>query len=110
MMNPMMAAKNQSLQNLMDTMDEDDSKKIPGITISISLPEGMEANVEGAGGDSQSNNDDLMPPEDPGNIDAQSGMQEGAEQSGVPGTESSPFEELMKKKLAEKRGMGNNGY
>ncbi len=105
-MDPRLMAKNQSLQNLMGAMDDDEAKKIPGITISISLPEGMEANVEDGAQDQDDKLPDLLPPDEPeGGMD---NPQAGAESSGTPGTGGSPFEELMKRKLAEKKSLG--GY
>lgn len=42
-MNPNMMAQGKSLQDLMDAMDEDDSKKLPGITIEIISGPGHES-------------------------------------------------------------------
>lgn len=94
-------AKQKSLENLMGLMDEDEAKKIPGITISISVPEGMEGEENGEQG-----SDPLASMQSPDENSAPMAH----EAMGSPGTGSSPFEELMKKKLLEQRGAGPSGY
>lgn len=70
-MNPNMMAQGKSLQDLMDAMDEDDSKKLPGITIEI---------ISGPG---------------------QDGGEPDGDEDGDTGQPMNPFEALLKKKQAE---------
>ncbi len=88
-----MNARHQSLQSLMQAMDDDESQKIPGVTIIIAGGEGMdEPDIEQSGNDQP-----LMPGKDSNTPDPMSPM---PGHDSLPGQDdgSDPFEELLRRK------------
>lgn len=97
---PNLMAKGQSLQDLIAAMDEDQSKRIPGVTIIIA--------GSGDNGQSEPDSDDQSSQGAPPQPPALGGDMGGGMNGGAPDEDTSgmdPFEALIAKKKKEQMGV-----